>query len=239
MIDSDDVSNYNPGHVLPESPETIQTIRKWLQPTEYDGPGGEFRRHLASHVAGTGEWLASSSTYEQWLQSADNGLLWIKGSPGSGKSVMAAYLISEITKANPSNPVLFFFFRQIVETNHRPEAVLRDWMDQLLPYSPPLQRQLKGYIDAQRSLESIAMQDMWKDLHAAFASLQVKVFCVVDALDEMDYGHGHDSFLEALGGLGQWQPANVKVLVTSRPTAAVESSSRTATVSSFDWIPAR
>lgn len=220
LIDADDVSNYNPKQILPEDPETIQKIRSWLQPTAYDIAGGEYRKHLASHVAGTGGWLTSSSTYKDWLEDETNGLLWIKGIPGSGKSVMAANIINEIAKANPGCPVLFFFFRQIIAANHEPKALLRDWMDQLLDYSPPLQKQLKGYKEARRSIDSLSMEDMWKDLRMAFRSLNGKVFCVADALDEMD--QGNDLFLQTLGALGNWKPGKVKVLITSRPVPAVE-----------------
>lgn len=220
LVDRDDVSNYNPEQILPQPPETIQKIRSWLQPTLYDIAGGEYRKHLASHVAGTGAWLTSSATYQDWLEGSEHGLLWIRGIPGSGKSVMAAKLIDEIAQANPGSPVLFFFFRQIIEANHVPQALLRDWMDQILVYSPPLQEQLRSYVQTNRPIESISMEDMWADLRTAFARLPGKVFCVADALDEVD--RGHDPFLDALGALGQWRPGKVKVLVTSRPVPCVE-----------------
>lgn len=220
FIGRDDISDYNPEQLLPEPPEIVEKIRFWLQPTAYDIAGGEYRRHLSSHVAGTGCWLTSSDQYKEWLQSDDHGLLWIKGIPGSGKSVMAAKLVDEIAKSNPGSPVLFFFFRQIIDANHEPQALLRDWMDQILSYSPPLQKQLKTYVEAHRSLESISMEDMWKHLRLAFASLPGKVFCVADALDEMD--RGYEEFLRALGELGGWRPKTVKVLITSRPVASVE-----------------
>ncbi|KAL7942611.1 putative ankyrin repeat protein [Trichoderma barbatum] len=220
LIGRDDVSDYNPEQLLPEPPEVIEEIRSWLQPTAYDIAGGEYRRHLSSHVAGTGHWLTSSDQYQEWQKSDEHGLLWIKGIPGSGKSVMAAKLIDEIAKSNPGTPVLYFFFRQIIDANHEPRALLRDWMDQILSYSPPLQKQLKAYVNAHRSLESISVETMWNSLRLAFASLPGKVFCVADALDEID--RGHEEFLRTLGGLGQWRPKTVKVLITSRPVASVE-----------------
>ncbi|VUC27045.1 unnamed protein product [Clonostachys rosea] len=220
VIDRDDVSNYNPEQILPQPAETIEKIRAWLQPTSYDIAGGEYRKHLASHVSGTGSWLTSSDTYKQWLEDDEHGLLWIKGIPGSGKSVMAASLIDELAKANPGSPVIFFFFRQIIEANHQPEALLRDWMDQILTYSPPLQKKLKDYLESKRSIESISMEDMWKDLFMAFSGLPNRVFCVADALDEMD--KGNESFLQALATLGKWKPRKVKVLITSRPVPTVE-----------------
>ncbi|KAH0491001.1 hypothetical protein TgHK011_002447 [Trichoderma gracile] len=220
FIGRDDVSDYNPEQILPEPPEVIEKIRRWLQPTAYDIAGGEYRRHLSSHVVGTSHWLTSSDAYQKWLRSDEHGLLWIKGIPGSGKSVMAANLIDELAKSHPGSPVLYFFFRQIIDANHEPRALLRDWMDQLLSYSPPLQKQLKTYVEAHRAVESVSLEDMWKHLRLAFASLPARVFCVADALDEIDCGH--NGFLRALGELGQWRPKTVKVLITSRPVASVE-----------------
>jgi hypothetical protein len=219
IISHEDISNYNPQQILPESPETLQKIRDWLKPTAYNAPGGEYEKHLKSHVQGTGTWLTSNETYTRWLRGSEEGLLWIQGIPGSGKSVIAASLIHALSTSHPRAPVLFFFFRQIINANHKPQALLRDWLDQLLTYSPPLQRELKGYIDAGRLIESLSTESLWKDLRNAFSYLPGKVFCVADALDEMD--DGNESFLQELASLGSFRPEKVKVLVTSRPVPNV------------------
>jgi hypothetical protein len=123
FIDRDDINNYNPDHILPESPEIIASIRQWLQPTAYEDRFGEYRKHLASHAAGTGIWLTSSTTYREWLQSQQLDTLWVKGIPGSGKSVIAAQLINDLAMENPGTPVLYFFFRQIIDANHAPTGM--------------------------------------------------------------------------------------------------------------------
>ncbi|KAK1466148.1 hypothetical protein CCUS01_07496 [Colletotrichum cuscutae] len=66
----------------------------------------------------------------------------------------------------------------------------------------------------------MSMQDLWDDLRLAFSGLPGRVYCIADALDEMD--RGNDIFLQALAKLGNWNPSKVKVLVTSRPVPAVE-----------------
>ncbi|KAK7702812.1 hypothetical protein SLS64_009422 [Diaporthe eres] len=226
IIDRDDVSNYNPEQILPESPEVIQKLRAWLKPTSYDLESSEYRKHLGSHAPGTGNWLTTSRAYKDWLQGEDTGLLWIKGIPGSGKSVLASSIIKEISANDQGSPVLYFFFRQIIDANHEPVALLRDWLDQVLVYSPPLQKRLKGYAvkegygDKIQALATISMQDLWDDLRLAFSGLPGRVYCVADALDEMD--RGNDAFLQALAELGSWNPSKVKVLITSRPVPAVE-----------------
>lgn len=113
-----------------------------------------------------------------------------------------------------------FFFRQIISANHTPQALLRDWMDQVLRYSPPLQRQLLTYIDDEVPLSSLSIEDLLKDLQMAFRALPDKVFCIADALDEMDTGN--EAFLQAIGSLSQWRPHKVKVLISSRPVPKVE-----------------
>lgn len=217
LVTRDDVSDFNPDSILPESPQTIQRIRSWLKPTSYNLPGGEYRKHLASHAPSTGSWLTASTKYQEWLHGSEHGLLWLTGIPGSGKSVMAAMLADELGRTNPASPVLFFFFRQIVEANHRPDALLRDWLDQVLSYSPPLQQQLK---DEMQVSSEPSTEKMWEHLRFAFARLPERVFCVADALDEM--GSGHDAFLKELGKLGNWRPDKAKVLITSRPVPSVE-----------------
>jgi ankyrin repeat protein len=224
IIGRDDIRNYNPEQILPESGQTIAAIRAWLQPTSYDNESGEYQKHLASHAAGTGNWLTASTAYHDWLRNDERGLLWIKGIPGSGKSVLASKLINDLSQSQRGIPVLYFFFRQIIDANHQPVALLRDWFDQVLVYSPPLQRQLKAYLDSRRAIDSLSLEDLWKDLRMAFSGLTGKVYCVADALDEMD--RGNDTFLEALGALGTWRPGQVKVLITSRPVPSVESALR-------------
>ncbi|KAF6802340.1 hypothetical protein CSOJ01_11656 [Colletotrichum sojae] len=229
VLDRDDVSNYNPENILPQSSEAIAKLRAWLQPTSYGSESGEYRKHLSSHAAGTGNWLTASAAYKKWLGDENDGFLWIKGIPGSGKSVMASKIIRELSLANPGTPILYFFFRQIIDANHEPAALLRDWLDQILLYSPPLQKQIKEYVKNDRSLSSISMDDLWKHLRMAFSGLRGNVFCVADALDEMD--RGNEQFLGALTDLGSWKPHKVKLLVTSRPVAAVVIPLRSATFS--------
>jgi hypothetical protein len=226
MIDRDDVSNYNEANILPESPATLQRIRAWLRPTAYNLESSEYRKHLASHLPGTGNWLTSSTTYRQWRDSVVHSMLWIKGVPGSGKSIFAAMLADQLSRAGEGVPVLYFFFRQIIDANHAPVALLRDWLDQVLIYSPPLQRQLKEYIENGRSLESLSMDDLWQHLRTALVGLLDRVYCIADALDEMD--GGNDDFLQALADLGKWTPDKVKLLITSRPVPSVEAPLRTA-----------
>lgn len=221
LISRDDISNYNPEQILPESSENINRIRSWLQPTNYAHESGEYHKHLASHMPGTGTWLTTSATYQAWLDNLDHGTLWIKGIPGSGKSVVAAHLIESLRRSESGAPVLYFFFRQIIDANHQPAALLRDWLEQVLDFSPPLQKELQALVENKRSMSSLSMDDLWTHLRLALTNLPGKVFCVADALDEMD--QGNEEFLQSLAEFGNCMPSKVKLAVTSRPIPTIES----------------
>lgn len=219
LLDRDDVSDFNEENILPVSPEERAKIRKWLQPTAYNDEGGEFKKHLSSHLRNTGQWLLDSPTYKQWHSSKDDGILWVKGIPGSGKSVVAATLIDHLGKEKV--PVLYFFFRQIIDANHVPQAALRDWLDQILEYSPPLQAKLAQYLKKSRSLESVSATDFWALMKTSMLYVS-RAYCVVDALDEIDHGKDMLDFLQGLSKLGIWRPSQVKIVLTSRPVLSVE-----------------
>lgn len=74
-----DVSDFNEDNILPETPDTLKKIHEWLNPTAYDGPGSEYRKHSALHLANTGSWLLSSDAYFRWRSSREDGVLWIRG----------------------------------------------------------------------------------------------------------------------------------------------------------------
>ncbi|KAJ5369177.1 uncharacterized protein N7496_008937 [Penicillium cataractarum] len=229
MVGPGDIRDFNKENILPLPTEDFNKIRGWLQPTPYDLERSEFSRHLGSYLVGTCQWLISTNTYQQWHEGDANGLLWIKGIPGSGKSVMAASIIDQLRKEDV--PVLFFFFRQIIDANHQPVGALRDWLCQILPFSPPLQFKLKTeYLDNNRSIDSLATIDLWENIKFALSTFP-KAYCITDALDEMD--QGNDDFIQALAEFGQWRPANLKVLIFSRPVVAVESPLRPFSVSSL------
>ena len=132
---------------------------------------------------------------------------------------MAATLVNRLSHENV--PVLYFFFRQIIDANHTPVAALRDWLCQILPFSPPLQLELLQYVKKSRSLNSMSTADLWSHLRDAMSHLP-KVYCVVDALDELDQGPEMISFISSLADLGIWRPSKVKIILTSRPVHNVE-----------------
>ncbi|KAK6507157.1 hypothetical protein TWF481_005605 [Arthrobotrys musiformis] len=221
VLSRDDVSDYNEHNILPEPADAQKRIREWLEPTGYDDTGSEYKKHLATHLAGTVNWLLSSKAYLKWHSSQEDGLLWIRGIPGSGKSVLAAKLIDQLKQER--HPVLYFFFRQIIDANHTAVAAVRDWLDQILVFSPPLQKKLTEYVNikAARGLKTLSTADLWGLLRLALSHIP-KAYVVVDALDEINQNQDLEPFLQSLIELGEWRPSQVKIVITSRPIAYIE-----------------
>ncbi|RDW75540.1 ankyrin-2 [Coleophoma cylindrospora] len=216
VLDQQDSTDYNTSIILPQPEGIIASIRSWLNPTEYAHDAGEYSKHLSSHLKGTGQAAMDSPVFQEWHDSQDHGILWIRGIPGAGKSVITASLIEKLSQEGV--PVLYFFFRHTVEANYRPEAALRDWLTQALEFSPHLQLELKDKITI--PVDKLTLAYFNQLLRLALAQIQ-RAYCVVDALDEMDQT-ALKGFLEILDELGHWRPRNIKLIVTSRPVAIVE-----------------
>ncbi|KAH7115937.1 ankyrin repeat-containing domain protein, partial [Dendryphion nanum] len=216
-----DLIDYNDGGHLPKSDEIVAAIQTWLGPTKYFSEHSDYRKHLNSHLSGTGSWFESSKEYQEWHDSPDTGALWIKAVAGAGKSVLSAASITRLLEENV--PVLFFFFRQIVALSHESKYLIRDFLSQLLPWSPWLQHNLNKFVESNTDIESVSLDELWRYVCDAL-SFMPKAYCVVDALDEMDQD---ESFLQRLITLGKQKPASIKVLLTSRPVPRLENILRT------------
>lgn len=104
---------------------------------------------------------------------------------------------------------------------------MQDWLCQLLPYSPSLQSELKRHMEDDQRLDDISTDEFWHILLHAVAFIP-RLYCVVDALDEMDISKL--AFLDRLVELGKQQHSVIKVLMTSRPLPRIESILRTPSI---------
>ncbi|KUJ10009.1 ankyrin [Mollisia scopiformis] len=201
------------------SPKELAKVQAWLEPTDYNAQSSEFHRHLSSQAPGTGLWICETSKYQQWEKSTEYGSLWIKGVPGSGKSVTAASIVEHLQEKS-NTPILYFFFRYIISANKRPRSLVKDYLAQLLPFSIRLQATLESLTTT--DLDDFSDERLWEYLLIGLTSVE-NAYCVVDALDEMEL-LPNDSFLSRLNNLATFRPNNVKLIVTSRPEQYLQKS---------------
>jgi nucleoside-triphosphatase THEP1 len=204
--------------LLGEKPEVMAEIKVWLSPTEFDSETSEFRKHVNAHVYGTSQWILATDQYKRWYETDEIGDLWIRGIPGSGKSVVAASLVQRLRRKGDA-PVLFFFFRHIIMSNRSPQSLMRDCLFQLLDHSPSLQSNLKNVMAGHPNVDGVPSDELWKCFSSALSGMD-KVYCVIDALDEMELGQ--EKFLAGLLDLGRRHPSSVKLALTSRQLPYLE-----------------
>ncbi|KAL7803033.1 ankyrin repeat-containing domain protein [Trichoderma afarasin] len=207
--------------------QRIRSLEKWLQPTDFLSPGSEFMKHLHSYVPGTGGWIHKSPVFRTWTNVDANSdqdhvggsCLHVRGVAGSGKSVFSASTVRQLQESG--NIVLFFFFRQIVDKNHSANYLVRDFTAQLLPHCPALVTTLTA-ISQDHAISRNENSLVWPALVEALTkSISKNVYCVVDALDEMDDGE-FEGMTSRLIELGTAAPEKIKVLMTSRPLPKIE-----------------
>lgn len=218
----------------------IDELRKWLQPTDFLSPGNEFMKHLHSYVPGTGKWIHKSPVFRTWASSelnsgGDSSCLHVRGVAGSGKSVFAASTIRQLQESGKI--VLFFFFRQIVDKNHSAKYLVRDFATQLLPHCPGLVLALTT-ISEDHAINGNEINMLWPAIVKALTESNVKnVFCVVDALDEMDDGD-FEGMVQRLVELNATGSRRVRIMMTSRPLPRIEESLNRADIVKLKLDPA-
>ncbi|EHK45526.1 putative ankyrin repeat protein [Trichoderma atroviride IMI 206040] len=227
--------------------ERLSTLLKWLQPTDFLSPGSEFMKHLHSYVPGTGDWIHKSPVFCAWANSDSNtnsssghdhngsSCLHVRGLAGTGKSVFSASTVRQLQESG--SIVLFFFFRQIVDKNHSANYLIRDFAAQLLPHCPALVTTLTT-ISQDHAISGSESSLIWPVLIEALTmGLTKNVYCVVDALDEMDDGD-FEGMTHRLVELGTVAPGKVRVMMTSRPLPKIEQALSNSRIAKLKLDPA-
>ena len=133
-------------------------------------------------------WLTKQAEYLQWLELhnvADHyGLFWVKGHPGTGKSVLIKYLV-DLAQALPQTIVISFFFNARGHNMERSTTgMYRSLVYQLLGLVPQLQTFL-DYMNVSEDPNYFSLpvlQGLFQQLLKSCG--RYSVFCFVDALDE-------------------------------------------------------
>lgn len=179
----------------------------------------------------TFEWVLDPSSpvkFDDWLRFQD-GIYWINGKAGSGKSTLMKFLLNHIKTAEslkswagPERLVTasFFFWNAGTSIQKSQEGLFRSLLYEILSQCPELIRTVcsskaKNFRPFREEYEPWTRQELWhavaqlKDQSGAKAR-----FCFfIDGLDEYDGESDH--IVSVLESLRDWP--NVKLCVSSRP----------------------
>ncbi|CAN9193093.1 unnamed protein product [Alternaria alternata] len=139
-------------------------------------------------------WVLENCTFKQWQQDLDSRLLWVKGDPGKGKTMLLCGLINELQNSIPQNSIpqrallSYFFFQATDARINSATAVLRGLLYMLVTQQPSL----TSHICKKHDYAGKAMfedENAWVVLADIFetmlrdSSLGV-TYLIIDALDE-------------------------------------------------------
>ncbi|GKT96934.1 LOW QUALITY PROTEIN: beta transducin-like protein HET-E4s [Colletotrichum tofieldiae] len=136
-------------------------------------------------------WILDHDDFCRWRDDDQSRLLWIKGDPGKGKTMLLCGIVDELEKMSADTRILAYFFCQATEVRlNNATAVLRGLIYQLLDQEPSLiGRVRKKYDHAGKKLFEDA--NSWDALSKMLINILEEpslqnTYLVIDALDECE-----------------------------------------------------
>ncbi|KAF1939818.1 HET-domain-containing protein [Clathrospora elynae] len=134
-------------------------------------------------------WVLNNNTFKKWKQDLDSRLLWVKGDPGKGKTMLLCGIINKLYNSMPKTALLLYFFCQATNLRiNNATAVLQGLLYMLVKQQPSLVLHVrKKHNDAGKALFEdtnawVALTEIFVDV-LQDPSLS-KTYLIIDALDE-------------------------------------------------------
>ncbi|KAN0081738.1 hypothetical protein V8E54_003036 [Elaphomyces granulatus] len=195
--------------------------QNWLASLQQSNPldGLSAIKRAKERTPDTCTWLLSQKEYETWFKSEASALLRIEGGPGTGKTVLAAFLVDELESATQKTPDMafaYFFCDNKDENRKSAMSILRSFISQVLRQTG-LFRHIEN--DFKQKNDFLANFDaLWRIITSILRdSRSGNVFLLIDALDECD-GESRKDLLRALKSLFKSSdiPMKLKIVLTCR-----------------------
>ncbi|KAI6774889.1 hypothetical protein HG530_001647 [Fusarium avenaceum] len=166
-------------------------------------------------------WVTENQQYKQWYEDRSNRLLWIKGDPGKGKTMLLCGIIDELEKSKPN--AVFYFFCQASDPSLRSATyVLRGLIWSLARTRPSLIPHIRQQYD-QAGADIFVNRNAWQALSEIFTAIlsdDAAADCVfvVDALDECT--DGQEQLIDLISRLSN--ACEARWIISSRNWQTIE-----------------
>ena len=175
-------------------------------------------------------WVLENHDFQRWRDDEQSRLLWIKGDPGKGKTMLLCGIINELKSTCDSSLLSFFFCQATDASINNATAVLRGLIYLLVDQQPSLISHVQKKYDA-------AGNPLFRDVNAWVALSEIftgiledpslpSTRLVIDALDECI--GGLDLLLDLVVQTSSAY-SGVKWIVSSRNWPSIEKDLDTAT----------
>jgi tetratricopeptide (TPR) repeat protein len=183
----------------------------------------EKNRNLRLQEGSPPTWIFALPEFETWLAGSSN-VLWLSGTTGFGKSVLAAYIADELPKRVSPAPVSFFFCKDLAPLREA-HYIMRTFLYHLTIRSPVIREALQSLWE--QTKESKDLDDI-SDIRTLFKSIVAqllgrafedeKIYFIIDGMNECQQRQ-RKSILEFLSFLLHFQ--FIRVLVICQPTVDI------------------
>jgi hypothetical protein len=182
-------------------------------------------------------WILEHVDFKRWQSQEQSSLLWVKGDPGKGKTMLLCGIIDELLKTSESAVVSFFFCQATdIRINHA-TAVLRGLIFMLVEQQPSLVSYIRCQYDkaGKQVFEDV---NAWEALSEILTSILEDprlqtTYLIIDALDECTTGLNR--LLDFLAQNSTVYP-HVKWIVSSRNWPAIQETLDTAKQKTNLWL---
>jgi hypothetical protein len=160
-----------------------------LRPTDPRKDKQRMEETKGGLLEGSYRWVLNNHSFQQWHNDPQSQLLWIKGDPGKGKTMLLCGIINELPKMIARTACMSYFFCQATDSRiNSATAVLRGLLYLLVNQQPALISHVRKKHDhaGKNIFEDV---NAWVTLTEIFADVLQdpslsSTYLIIDALDE-------------------------------------------------------
>ncbi|KKF92279.1 Vegetative incompatibility protein HET-E-1 [Ceratocystis platani] len=162
-------------------------------------------------------WIVSHENFQQFLKESGSSILWIKGDPGKGKTMLLCGVIDELEQASQTS-LSYFFCQAANDRVNTASSVLRGLLYHLAYHNPHLTKHIRNKYDCKKDMFN--SPSAWHELCEILTSMLndpslKNPILIVDALDECCTSQ--KDLLEFIA-----KPSRAKWIVSSRNWPDIE-----------------
>ncbi|UKZ95095.1 uncharacterized protein TrAFT101_009945 [Trichoderma asperellum] len=168
-------------------------------------------------------WILGHNDFKQWRDKKNNGVFWIKGDPGKGKTMLLCGIIKDFENDSKLQEKYAYFFCQGTDTRLNTAtaiikgliySVLRQNQNLLSDIQKQIEKEPKGYLEGNNA---------WVALSRIFTTIiqdpcMAHFTFIIDALDECQHHESRKSLLNLIMDTSN----HVKWLISSRNEKEIE-----------------
>ncbi|RSL50958.1 hypothetical protein CEP53_008623 [Fusarium sp. AF-6] len=168
-------------------------------------------------LPGAFSWILTNDDFRQWQTNKQSRMLWIKGDPGKGKTMLLCGIIENLQLHAPETPLTCFFCQESDSKFNSASSVLRGLIYMLLNSQRHIIAEMRreyGHVIKNLSDDTSSVIPLAELLNSALLHPSLgKVYAIIDGLDECK--KDLSQLLSAIRKISSQTP-HVKWIVSSR-----------------------